>query len=85
MGREKEIEILMKDGCTRKEAEKALERGTTIYSEIEIKNEFDSIFEYCLDEEEKEPFRKMIRERIPAEDWGICECDGYRWFIEYVN
>lgn len=35
MTREREIEILMDDRCTRREAEKLLKAGTTIFEDFE--------------------------------------------------
>lgn len=37
MTREKEIEILMEDRCTRKEAERFLQNGTQIYTAQELR------------------------------------------------
>lgn len=83
MTREREIEILMQDGCTRAEAEKHLKNGTTIFEDFE--ENFDSYMkEWCCDEEEVEAYRKMIDSKYPATDWGVVEQDGKTYYIMYV-
>lgn len=41
-----DAEVLMMDGCTRKEAERHLERGTTVFQ----KSDFEKNFDNYLDE-----------------------------------
>lgn len=83
MERTKEIEILMKDGCTRSEAVKALKRGTTIFEDFEAHFE-DYMEEWGCDEEGQEIYKRMIELKIPAMDWGVVELDGKAYYIMYV-
>lgn len=78
------INILMADGCTKSEAEKALNR-TIIYTEKQFKESFDNITSWCTDEEEKEPYYRMLNDKIPATDWGITEYENETYFIAYEN
>lgn len=84
MIREREIEILMQDKCTRKEAEKYLKNGTIIFED------FGENFESYLDEwgiveDGRDAYRKMIADKIPMTDWGIVEQDGNTYYIMYIN
>ena len=83
MTREREIEILMKDGCTRTEAEKHLKDGAIIFEDFE--ENFDSYMkEWDCDEEEKEAYRKMIDSKNPATDCGVVDRDGNTYYIMYA-
>lgn len=83
MKREREIEILMDDRCTRREAEKLLKAGTTIFEDFE-ENLEAYLDEWNIEEEDKEPYRKMVTNKIPVADWGIVEQDGKTYYIMYV-
>ena len=84
MTREKEVEILMKDSCTRSDAEKHLNNGTTIFEDFE--ENLDSYMkEWNCDEEEKEAYRKMIDSKNPVPDWGVVELDGKTFYIMYIR
>lgn len=83
MTREKEIEILMEDRCTKSEAEKHLKNGTTIFDDFE-KNCESYLDEWNIDEEDRNEYRKMAKEKIPVTDWGIVEKDGKTYYIMYV-
>lgn len=83
MTREKQIEILMYDRCTKSEAEKHLKNGTTIFEDFE--ENFDKYMEeWNIDEEDRNEYRKMAKEKIPATDWGIVEKNGKTYYIMYV-
>ena len=83
MTREMEIEILMEDRHTRSEAEKHLKNGTTIFEDFE--ENFESYLnEWDIDEEDRNEYRKMAKDKIPATDWGIVEKDGKTYYIMYV-
>lgn len=83
MTREREIEIIMQDGCTRAEAEKHLNNGTVVFEDFA--ENFDSYMkEWACDEDEKEAYRKMIDSKNPVMDWGIVEQDGKTYYISYV-
>lgn len=83
MERTKEIEILMKDGCTKSEAEKHIKKGATIFEDFEEK--FDLYMnEWDCDQEEKENYKKMIDSKIPAMDLGVVELDGNTYYIMYA-
>ena len=83
MTREREIEILMDDRCTRKEAEKHLKDGTIIFEDFE-ENLESYLDEWDIEEEEREAYRNMIETGIPVTDWGIVEKDGKTYYIMYV-
>lgn len=62
MTREKEVELLMKDGDTRSEAEKHLKDGAMIIEDLEenLENYLD---EWGVEEEDREAYRNMIEKR----------------------
>lgn len=79
-----EIEILMADRCTRKEAEKYLLDGTTIYDDFE--ENFDSYMKEWdwADEEDIASFKKMIETKKPIRDWGVVELYEKTYYIMYA-
>lgn len=83
MTREREIEILMDDRCTIREAEKLLKAGTTIFEDFE-ENLEAYLDEWNIEEEDREAYRKMVTDKIPVADWGIVERDGKTYYIMYV-
>ena len=86
MTREKQIEILMEDRCTKSEAEKHLKNGTIIFEDFE--ENLDSYIKEFSDEDvigfEEESFRKMVETKKPLSDWGVVEKDGKTYYIMYV-
>ena len=91
MTREKQIEILMEDRCTKSEAEKHLKNGTTIFEDFE--ENFDKYMEewksgFAEDSEDYfemvESYRNMVETGIPATDWGIVKKDGKTYYIQYA-
>lgn len=51
--------------------------------------EFEKFFdqymnEWDVEEEDREEYKKMIESNKPAFDWGVVECDGVTYFIDYV-
>lgn len=86
MTREKEIEILIKDRCTRAEAEKLLKNGSTVYEDLEENLEkYLDEWKY-LDEEDNftDSVKKMVETKQPMVDWGIVNDNGKTYYIEYV-
>lgn len=83
MTREKEIELLMKDGDTRSEAEKHLKDGAMIIEDL-AENLESYLDEWDIDEEDREAYRNMVENRIPVADWGIVEDGGKTFYIMYV-
>lgn len=83
MTREKEVELLMKDGDTRSEAEKHLKDGAMIIEDLEenLENYLD---EWGVEEEDREAYRNMIEKKISVADWGIVEDGGKTFYIMYV-
>ena len=75
MTREKQIEILMEDRCTKSEAEKHLKNGTIIFED------FEENFEKYMDEE---VYRNMIETGEPITDWGVVKLEGKTYYIQYV-
>lgn len=83
MTKEKEIEILMEDGCTREDAKRHLEVGTVVYEDFEEHIE-DYLKELCRgDEDFEEELKKMVETKEPAPDWGIVELDEKTYYIMY--
>ena len=83
MTREREIELLMLDRCTKSEAEKHLKNGSTIFEDFE-ENIESYLDEWNIEEEDKDEYRKMVTDKIPARDWGIVEDNGKTYYIMYV-
>lgn len=81
MDREKQIELLMMDGCTRKEAEKHLQNGATVFDDFAER--FDAYMQEW-DIEDIEPYRNMIDSKNPLPDWGVVEDDDKVYYIQYV-
>lgn len=78
----KDIEILMKDGCTKAEAEKHLKRGTTIFTDFE--ENFDSYMqEWGINTEDQAEYKEMIETKKPMPDWGIVEDASKIYYIQY--
>ena len=86
MTREKQIEILMKDGYTEREAKDALERGCTIYDNLEEHlDEYLEEFKTYMDSEIAEKIRCLVEKQEEFEDWSIVKLDGKRYYIMHVN
>lgn len=83
MTREKEIELLMKDGDTRSEAEKHLKDGVMIIEDL-AENLESYLDEWDVEEEDREAYRNMIENKIPVADWGVVEDGGKTFYIMYV-
>ena len=83
MTREREIEILVMDGCTKQSAEKHLKNETAIFEDFEERFD-DYMEEWEISEEEVPEYRKMIEEKTPVADWGIVEDGGKTYYIMYV-
>ena len=83
MTKEREIELLMLDRCTKSEAEKHLKNGSTIFEDFE-ENIESYLDEWNIEEEDKDEYRKMVTDKIPARDWGIVEDNGKTYYIMYV-
>ena len=83
MTREKEVELLMKDGDTRSEAEKHLKDGAMILEDL-AENLESYLDEWDIEEEDREAYRNMIENKIPVADWGIVEDGGKTFYIMYV-
>ena len=90
MTREKQIEILMEDRCTKSEAEKHLKNGTTIFEDFE--ENFDKYMEewkYLAEDEEEynnmmKSYRNMIETGEPVTDCGVVKLEGKTYYIQYV-
>ena len=83
MTREREIELLMLDRCTKSEAEKHLKSGSTIFEDFE-ENIASYLNEWNIEEEDKTEYRKMVTDKIPVRDWGIVEYNEKTYYIMYV-
>lgn len=90
MDRETQIKILMKDRCTKSEAEKYLENRVTIYEDLEENleqylEEWTHLNDESDDVKYTDQVREMIETKIPMTDWGVVEYEGHTYYIEYVN
>lgn len=84
MTKERELEILILDGCQKSEAERYLKNGSTVFGD-DFEKFFDNYMkEWDIREEDIKEYRKMITEKIPATDWGIVEDAGETYYIMYV-
>ena len=83
MTREREIELLTLDRCTKSEAEKHLKNGSTIFEDFE-ENIESYLDEWNIEEEDKDEYRKMVTDKIPVRDWGIVEDNEKTYYIMYV-
>ena len=83
MTKEREIELLMLDRCTKSEAEKHLKNGSTIFEDFE-ENIESYLNEWNIEEEDKNEYRKMVTDKIPVRDWGIVEDNEKTYYIMYV-
>lgn len=80
-----DVEILMLDGCTRSEAERHLKKGTIIFDGFDFEKHFESYMdEWEIEEDEREQFKNMINNKVPATDWGVVESEGKTLYIMYV-
>lgn len=87
MTKEKQLEILIKDGCSRKEAEKYLKQNrVTIFSEEDFETNFDQYMkDWFIDDDEIQTYRNMIENKVPVSDWGIVEDEEGIYYIIYEN
>ena len=83
MTREREIELLMMDRCTKSEAEKHLKDGSIVFEDFE-ENIENYLNEWNIGESDKDEYRKMVMNKIPVRDWGIVEDNGKTYYIMYV-
>ena len=79
-----DIEVLMKNGYSKRKAEEELKRGTVVFEGEDFERHFDDYMEeWGVDEEEQEKYRKMLEEKIALPDWGIVEDNGNTYYIMY--
>ena len=79
-----DIEVLMKNGYSKRKAEEELKRGTVVFEGEDFERHFDDYMEeWGVDEEEQEKYRKMLEEKIAIPDWGIVEDNGNTYYIRY--
>ena len=79
MTREREIEILMKDRCTRAEAEKFIKAGTTIYTEEQ------EIVEVAREVSDDETITLDNIRRGNVTDISYVRYNDNDYYIVYVN
>ena len=77
-----DVEILMKNGCTKTEAENHLKNGSTIFTDFE-ENFTQYMDEWGVDEEEREEYKQMIEGKKILPDWGIVKDAGKVYYIAY--
>ena len=79
MTREREIEILMKDRCTRAEAEKFIKAGTTIYTDEK------EIVEFAKEVSDDETITLDNIRRGNVTDISYVRYNDNDYYIVYVN
>lgn len=81
---EKNVEILMEDRCTRKEAENHLNNGTVVYTLEDFTEHFDQFMEdFQQDADGIEAYKKMLETKIPMVGYSFVKYDGKEWLISY--
>lgn len=83
---EKNVEILMEDGCTRKEAEKHLNNGTVVYTLEDFTENFEFMKNFHEDADEikaDKKIKKMLETKIPMDGYSFVKYDGKEWLISY--
>lgn len=83
MTRKREIELLMKDNCTKSEAEKHLKDGSIVFTDL-AENLESYLDEWEIEDEDREGYRKMITEHIPVAGWGVVTDNEKTYYIMYV-
>ena len=69
-----DIEVLMKNGYSKRKAEEELKRGTVVFEGEDFERHFDDYMEeWGVDEEEQEKYKKMLDKKTALPDWGIVE------------
>lgn len=81
----REVCLLMQDNCTESEAMRCLMNGTQIHDTQSLLAEIERELKVHSEPEYIESLVHMMREKQPAEDWGIVYDDsGNPLFISYV-
>ena len=79
-----DIEVLMKNGYSKRKAEEELQRGTVVFEGEDFERHFDDYMEeWGVDEEEQEKYKKMLDKKTALPDWGIVEDNGNTYYIMY--
>ncbi|WP_370814258.1 helix-turn-helix domain-containing protein [[Ruminococcus] lactaris] len=79
-----DIEVLMKNGYSKRKAEEELKRGTVVFEGEDFERHFDDYMEeWGIDEEEQEKYKKMLDKKTALPDWGIVEDNGNTYYIMY--
>lgn len=77
-----DIEVLMKNGYSKRKAEEELKRGTVVFEGEDFERHFDDYMEeWGVDEEEQEKYKKMLDKKTALPDWGIVEDNGNTYYI----
>lgn len=78
-----EIDIIMADGSTRREAEIHLKNGSIVIDDFE--ENFDKYMnDWNIDEDDRQLYVNMIATKKPIRDWGIVTHNGNTYYIMYV-
>lgn len=87
MTRERQVEILMKDGCSKLEAEKYLNRnGVAIFAADDFEENFEQYMEdWGVEEDDLLAYRDMIDKKIPVTDWSVVSDNDSTYYIMYEN
>lgn len=77
-----DVDVLRRYGCTEKEAQNHLSRGTTVYRDLE--RHFNAYMEeWGIEEDGQEVYRNMIEGGKPVDDWEVVEIDGVKYYIQF--
>lgn len=81
---EKNVEILMEDRCTRKEAERLLKNSTVVYELKDFTEHFGQFMEdWQEDKEGIEAYKKMLETKKPMSGYSFVEYNGKEYLINY--
>jgi len=81
---EKNVEILMEDHCTRKEAERFLKNNTVVYELKDFTEHFGQFMEdWQEDKEGIEAYKKMLETKEPMSGYNFVEYNGKEYLISY--
>ncbi len=78
-----DVEVLMKDGCTKSEAENHLKKGAQVIDDLE-EHFADYMIEWSVSDEDAEDYKQMIETKTPLSDWGIVQTENNTYYIAYV-
>ena len=83
MDKQTKIEIMKLDGCTEREAERHIERGSVVFDDL-AENLDWYLDEWGIDGDEAAPYHEMVAGGKVLDDWGKVQLNGKAYYIMYV-